>query len=267
MSAVLKIAEPESVDSSRASREAAPAERFRYEFATSPAEVIESQRLRYRVFAQELGATVQGAEQGLDRDSFDAHCWHLLVRENATNQVVASTRILTDDRAWRLGGFYSSREFDLGAIAGRYGRTMEVGRTCVDARYRSGPVITHLWQGIGEFLAEYGFDSLIGCASVEMHDGGRNLAAVMASLEDRHLLAASQTVKPMRSLPTLPEAAATAVLPPLLKGYLRLGARLGRVPCWDPDFVCADFLVLLNVRDMAPRYARHFLKRRSPVAA
>lgn len=236
--------------------------KFRYEFAVNPAEVVESQRLRYRVFSDEMGATVNGQDQGVERDRFDPHCWHLLVRETMTGQLVASTRILTDNRAWQIGGFYSSNEFNLAPIAGRYGRIMEVGRTCVDPEFRKSSALTTLWMGLGEFLVEYGFDTLMGCASVGLEDGGQNLQAILTGFSESDFVCETHRVSPTLNLPVLSGAGADMIapqIPPLLKGYLRLGARLGGKPCWDPDFNCADFLVLLKVSDMPQRYAKRFL--------
>lgn len=238
--------------------------KFHYEFAVNPSEVVESQRLRYRVFSQELGANINGQDQGVERDNFDPHCWHLLVRESMTAKLVASTRILTDNRAWQIGGFYSSQEFNLAPIAGRYGRVMEVGRTCVDPDFRKSSALTTLWMGLGEFLTEYGFDTLMGCASVSLEDGGQNLQAILTGLSGSDYVDESYRVLPRRNLPVFSGLGGQPLapeIPPLLKGYLRLGARLGGKPCWDPDFNCADFLVLLKVADMPTRYAKRFLRQ------
>ncbi len=149
-----------------------PAEpRFTLGFATTPDAIAETQALRYRIFAGEMGAAIDGGEAGLDVDHYDAYCRHLTVRETATGRLVACTRILTDDQAPKAGGFYSAGEFDLKMIDSLPGRVMEVGRTCVDAEYRSGAVIAVLWQGLAEFILANGYDYLFGCASIGLEDG------------------------------------------------------------------------------------------------
>jgi putative hemolysin len=148
------------------------ANRFRVGLAYTPAEVLETQRLRYRVFAEEMGAQIKDGGQRIDRDWLDHFCHHLLVRDTETGQVVASTRLITDAQAQAAGGFYSAQEFDLRNILALPGRKLEVGRTCVHPDYRSGAVIALLWAGLAEFVRERGFAWLFGCASIELNDGG-----------------------------------------------------------------------------------------------
>lgn len=230
-------------------------------FARTLAEVRESQRLRYRIFGQEMGADLAVDEPGLDADRFDRYCRHLLVRA-ADGTLVACTRILTDEMAQGSGGFYSAGEFDLGMIHHLPGRAMEIGRTCVHADYRNGTVIGLLWQGIGRFVLEHGYDYLFGCASISLADGGATAHAILRDIRADYLAPAWQRVSPYQPLPqadgALPQRPR---LPPLLKAYLGLGARACGEAYWDRDFNCADVLMLLSVPDLHPRYARHFLGR------
>lgn len=122
-----------------------PASTLSVALATSAEEIMEAQRLRYQVFAEEMGAQIKG-QQGLDVDGFDAFCDHLLVRDDATQQVVGTYRILNPMQAMLAGGYYSAGEFDLSRLAPLADRTVEVGRACVHADYRSGGTITMLWQ-------------------------------------------------------------------------------------------------------------------------
>jgi putative hemolysin len=232
-------------------------------FADSLAEVREAQRLRYQVFARELGAHLHTQLPGLDYDPFDPHCEHLLVRDNVTGQVVGCTRLLTDRQAQQAGGFYSQTEFDLSRILTLPGRFVEVGRTCIHPDYRNGTTIATLWTGLAGFIAEHGFDYFIGCPSIPLGAGYRQAHATYVALAARYRLPEAQRVTPLIPLPP-PEGPVDLfkpALPPLLKAYLRLGARIGGEPCLDADFGVADLFILLPTRDIERRYARHFLEQ------
>lgn len=239
--------------------------RFRAAFAVSHREVLTSQRLRYQVFGKEMGAKLSGRFLRLDRDRYDTFCRHLLIRDTFNGKIIACTRILTEEHAARAGGFYSASEFDIAPVLALPGRVMELGRTCVHPDYRNGAVVAMLWSRIAEFILEHGYDYLIGCASIDAHDGGHNAQAVMRRLQGKHMTPPYLRVQPRHELPVSPSAAnpVEAVMPPLIKAYISLGARAAGEPCWDEDFGVADIFMLLNVRDMSPRYARHFLKRNS----
>ena len=233
-------------------------------FATTPAEREACYRLRYRVFVEEMGASIPPGHGGLERDRFDPHCHHLLVRDTASGAVVACTRILTDTQACLTGGFYSEDEFDLTGIRGLTGRVMEIGRTCVDPAWRRGGTIAALWAGLARFMADNRFGFLIGCASIPMDGGGATARAITDSLRARHLVPEVRRVRPRRPLPAVVESGkpASSRLPPLLKAYMRLGAKIGGEPCWDPAFACADLFIVLESKDLQSRYLRHFLERR-----
>lgn len=233
--------------------------RFQVSFAASDAEVMESQKLRYRIFAGELGADIDGGEHAIDCDEYDRWCRHLLVRETATGRLIACTRILTDDQAPNAGGFYSSGEFDLAMLDSLPGRVMEIGRTCVDAEYRNGAVIACLWQGIAAHVTSHGFDYLFGCASIGLEDGGAIAHAILRQVRSQHMAPDYQHVRPYYPMPAPDGSPAERVrFPPLLKAYLSLGAKACGEPYWDRDFNCADLFMLLNVSELNPRYARHF---------
>lgn len=238
-----------------------PARETRYQvaFARNQDEIRETQALRYRIFAGEMGAQLEPEEPGLDSDRFDRYCRHLTVR-TASGQLVACTRILTDEMSLSAGGFYSAGEFNLAAINHLPGRALEIGRTCVDAEFRSGAVIGLLWQGIGRFISEHGYDYLFGCASISLADGGASAHAILRDIRADYLAPAWQRVQPYQPLPQadgpLPEKPR---FPPLLKAYLSLGARACGEAYWDRDFNCADVFMMLSMPDLHPRYARHFL--------
>lgn len=233
--------------------------------AFSPEEVRESQRLRYSVFAEEMKARLSTPEDGLDIDDYDPWCRHVIVRDRLTREVVASTRVLIDREARLAGGFYSETEFDIGNLLRSPGRVMEIGRTCVHADYRSGSAITLLWSGLARFLDVHEFRYMIGCASIPMGEGGANALSAFEALREKYLLPEHLRSRPKLPLPE--RAAAAGVqqgkpsLPPLLKAYIRLGARIGGEPCWDPMFDCADLFVVLSPTELQKRYAKHFLVR------
>lgn len=242
--------------------EPSPRQALVTELASSAADVLASQRLRYRVFAEEMGARLPTAELGIDADDYDAFCRHLLVRETDTGDVVASTRILVSDDAPAAGGFYSQSEFDLGALENLPGRVMEVGRTCVRADYRTGWAINALWTGMARFMTRERFDFMMGCASIPFAPGDVTGHALLNELYANHPAPAQYRVRPQRPIPPMMHgrAVAPAPLPPLLKAYLRLGARICGEACWDPDFGVADVFILLDVKEVPDRYRRHFLR-------
>jgi len=236
--------------------------RFAVGFAKTRDEIIETQRLRYRVFADEMGAEIHNTEAGVDSDQYDAYCRHLMVRDLNSGQVVACTRILTDDQAPRAGGFYSANEFDLSMLDSLPGRVMEVGRTCVDAEFRNGAVIASLWSGLAGFFNQHHFDYLFGCASIGLEDGGAAAHALLQQINARYMAPPWQRVRPLQPLPAADARSTEKIrMPALLKAYFSLGAKACGEPHWDREFNCADVFVLVNVSDLHSRYARHFVRR------
>ncbi|MFC4021648.1 GNAT family N-acetyltransferase [Micromonospora sp. GCM10011542] len=242
--------------------------------ADDPTQVAAAQRLRHEVFATELGAILQPGRAGLDVDSFDAHCDHLIVRQESTGEVVGTYRLLPPGRTDRR---YAEEEFDLTRLAPLGDDLVEAGRSCVHPDHRSGAVINLMWAGIIRYLHLRGSRWLGGCASVPVADGGRAVAEVWAQAQARHLAPPPLRVRPLRPWFAEPAAASTrttaaaagrlpaagaggsALVPPLLRGYLRLGAWICGEPAYDPDFGVADFYVLFSLDRMNPRYLRHFL--------
>jgi len=231
------------------------------ELASRPADVLDSQRLRYRVFAEEMGARLPSAHLGIDSDGYDDFCKHLLVREADSGEVVASTRILVSEDAPAAGGFYSQSEFDLGALETLPGRVMEVGRTCVRSDYRTGLAINALWTGLARFMTAGRFDFLMGCASMPFTPGDPSAHAQLDQLYASHPAPPRYRVIPRHPVPDMArQPAPPEALPPLLKAYLRLGAWICGEACWDPEFGVADVFVLLDVAQVPDRYRRHFLR-------
>jgi putative hemolysin len=244
----------------------APPARLEAVWARHEDEVAQAQRLRHRVFAEEMGARLSppaGTPEGHDADLFDRYCEHLLVRTLPTAdeaaQVVGTYRVLTPEGARMAGGFYSEQEFDLVRLRPLRGRMAELGRSCIDGRWRSGSVILLLWSALAAFMQRNDFQHVIGCASLSMLDGGHAAASLWEQLRHTHLAPVDLHVRarlplPLESLRSdLPVEA-----PPLVRGYLRCGARVLGEPAWDPDFNTADLPLLLRLQDLPATYRKHF---------
>ena len=227
-------------------------------------EVRAAQRLRFDVFATEMGARLSTPLAGHDIDLFDNYCEHLLVRDTASQQVIGTYRVLTPVQAQRVGSTYSDTEFDLTRLRGLRERMVELGRSCVHPDYRHGGVIMALWTALAEFMARNQLDTMIGCASIPMlHNGmvcGDVAASIWQQLKSSHLAAIEYHVRPRLPLPVERLDSTLAVEPPaLIKGYLRLGAKVLGAPAWDPDFNSADLPMMMRLADMPLRYRKHFL--------
>ncbi len=229
--------------------------------ARSSAEVEEAQRIRYKVFAEEMGANLPSADLGLDIDRFDEFCDHLLVRDHGNDKVVGTYRILPPQQALNAGGYYSETEFDMTRLMHLRSRMVEVGRSCVHPDYRDGATITQLWSGLADYITRNNHEYLIGCASISMGDGGHYAASVYNKIHKLHAAPAEYRVFPHCRLPLESlNQNLDVIIPPLIKGYLRLGAYVAGEPAWDPDFNCADVFILMPVSRMNGRYAKHFMK-------
>ena len=226
--------------------------------AKDEAEVRAAQLLRHQVFAGEMGAVLDTPVPGLDIDALDAYCDHLLVTDDSTGLVVGTYRLLSPANARRAGRTYSESEFDLGRLAGIRDDVVEVGRSCVHPAHRDGAVINLMWAGIARYLHLTGRRWLAGCASVGLADGGQTAAGVWDLVLRKHLSPPQRRVLPLRPWQPV-ERAGRLQVPPLLRGYLRLGAEVCGAPAYDPDFNCADFYVLFSMDRLDPRYRRHFL--------
>ncbi|GAA3879079.1 GNAT family N-acetyltransferase [Saccharothrix violaceirubra] len=228
--------------------------------ARDGAEVVAAQRLRHRVFAEEMGATLHTTAPGLDVDAFDEHCDHLVVREDDTGEIVGTYRMLPPDRAAAAGRLYSDTEFDLTNLADLRPSIVETGRSCVDAAHRNGAVVGLVWAGIARYMLLSGHSWLVGCASVPLHDGGSYAAGVWDQVHAKHYAPERYRVSPLVPWDVdSVERPARTVLPPLLKGYLRLGAWVCGRPAHDPDFGVADLFVLLGMEHVDQRYLKYFL--------
>ncbi|MBU2954100.1 GNAT family N-acetyltransferase [Marinobacter sp. F3R08] len=228
-----------------------------------PKQIEAAQRLRYQVFSEEYGCDLGAQTPGIDADVFDTVCDHLIVTDLDSGELVATTRVLHQANTGAVAGFYSAGEFDLSSLEKLPGTIAELGRTCVHPDYRNGATISVLWSAVAEYLVERGVDYMIGCASISMSDGGLKAWRTARHLQAEYLAEPAFLVKPLRPMPHLTHTRDTdrpVDVPALIRAYMRLGARVCGEPCWDPDFRCADLLVVLEVSKLADRYSRHFMR-------
>ena len=242
--------------------------------ARDAAEVAADQEVRYRVFYDELGA--RGGLEALDRrdaDRFDAVCDHLLVLDTALDgpahgRIVGTYRLLPQERAAAAGGFYSESEFDLKRLIARHPglRFLELGRSCVLPHYRSKRTIEVLWQGIWAYVNHHRIDAMIGCASFPGTVPAAHAAALAYLAQhcradpawDVRALACRYQAMDLMPIEAVDAKAAIAAMPPLVKGYLRLGARIGDGCVVDHDFATVDVLVVLPVATISNRYINYY---------
>lgn len=232
-------------------------------WARNQDEVRQAQRLRYQVFAVEMGANLPVTLPGHDIDLFDDYCEHLLVRDEATGDVIGTYRVLTPTQAKRVGSTYSDTEFDLTRLRSLRERMVELGRSCVHIDHRHGGVILALWGALAEFMARNQLDTMIGCASIPMqHVGatsGQAAASIWRQVKQTHLAPIEYRVSPRLALPVERLDDTLKIDPPaLIRGYLRLGAKVLGAPAWDPDFNSADLPMMVRIADLPPRYLKLF---------
>jgi L-ornithine Nalpha-acyltransferase len=249
--------------------------------ARNAREVATAQELRFNVFYEELKANPDGAssQSRRDADRFDAFCDHLIVvRRMAKNdtaqfgvgdgEMVGTYRLLRQSAAEQNGGFYTQSEFDIAPLLAAKPalKFLELGRSCVLKQYRTKPVVELLWQGIWNYVRHYGLDVMFGCASLEgidhsVHASTLNfLARNCAAPQEWRVRAVPERYIEMKSDAESSTDAKTALksLPPLIKGYLRLGCYIGEGAVTDRQFNTTDVLIILPVSNINPRYFAHF---------
>lgn len=245
--------------------------RFTTTWAASEAEVRAAQQLRYAIFAGEMGArltTLPGTVPGCDADRFDAYCDHLLVHvvdplDRQPPRLVGTYRVLRPEAARRAGGYYAESEFDLMPLRPLRASTVELGRACVDAAWRGGGVIMALWNELGRYMIRHRLDTMFGCASIGVADGGIQARRIWRYVSNGHLAAREWQLRPLQPLEGLDEYATSDFhfrdMPPLLKGYLRCGAKVLGPPSLDRQFNTADLPIMLRLDELTVRYRKQFL--------
>ncbi len=252
---------------------------FRVRLAETAQDLRSAQRLRYRVFVEELGGDGPLVDHGarLEADRFDPYFDHLLLEDMtrgdaAGGRVVGVYRLLRADQAARVGQFYSEDEYDISVLRNSGRRLMELGRSCVDARYRGGAAMFHLWQGLAAYVADHGIDVMFGVASFHGTDPVA-LAQPLSLLHHRHLAPPALRV---RALPAHfqrmdlvpPEAlerrAAILQVPSLIKGYLRLGGFVGEGAFVDHRFNTTDVCLIMDTARLSAAHKTIYAREIAP---
>jgi len=243
-------------------------------FVASRNEDIEaSQKLRYRIFFEEMGAqpTAEIINAGRDMDTFDAVCDHLLVAEHQPDgnvRVVGTYRLLRREAMKKIGRFYTAGEYDIGRIQQYAGEILEVGRSCVDPEFRNRAVMQLLWRGIGAYVGRFDIGLMFGCASFAGTDPKQHTLA-LAYLHHYHLAPEPLrlTALPQRyiDMNLLPKEAvdvkeAFALLPALIKGYLRLGGYVGLGAVIDPEYNTTDVSIVVKTDLVTDKYYQRYGK-------
>jgi len=243
---------------------------FLVKLAQDHEEIEKAQRLRYEIFNLEQGRGLKKADTyGIDFDEFDEYCLHLLVLEKASGRVIGTYRAHLGCVANSAKGFYSSREYEIHGIYTIAEKCIELGRTCVSPEYRSGAVVALLWTGITELVVRAGLTYMLGCVSLEDQDPATGWA-LYEYIKAQYGVCADYTVIPrpgfVLARPT--EDAIQKVLadgnslkrkiPPIFKGYLRLGGHICGDPALDREFGTIDFFVLVDITKVPLRYKHHF---------
>lgn len=240
--------------------------------ARNAEEVLAAQALRYRVFFEEMGATPNAHAKAtrLDADAYDDVADHLLVLDHALGgggaAVVGTYRLIQAEGAASVGGFYSAAEYDLSVIQAFPGRVLELGRSCVHPAYRGRVAMQLLWRGIAAYIAAQNIDLMFGCGSLPGTDP-EELAEVLTYLYGHHLAppALRMTALPERYVDmrrrdpvTVDARRANQMLPPLIKGYLRLGGFVGDGAVIDREFNTTDVAIIVKADLMTDKYSKHY---------
>ena len=237
--------------------------------ATNEEDILHAQKLRYRIFVEEMGAkpSAQVVEQKRDFDKFDDWCDHLLVRDAEKDQVVGAYRILRRSQLPEGEDFYTQSEFNLDKMLSNFtGEVMELGRSCVDTEYRDRSTMQLLWKAIGEYIGEHNVELMFGCASFKGSDSKEH-AKQLSYLYHSHLapeeLRASvreEFFKPIDLVAAeeIDGRRTVASLPPLIKGYLRLGGYIGNGAFEDYEANTTDVCIILPTENVAGKYMDKF---------
>jgi putative hemolysin len=238
---------------------------FEITITTEPSEVRDAQRLRFQVFNLEMNKGLKASyETGLDVDEFDPYCEHLIVRDRKSNEVVGTYRLLLGSQARKGIGFYSEREFDLGKIKKLDGELLELGRTCARKDFRDRALIPLMWEAIARHIKNRQVRFLFGCGSLYTTDS-KEVSEVFSMLKRNYYGPEAYRVFPVarcqfegleEDAKIDDEQALFVKLPSLIKGYLRIGARVCGPPAVDEEFGTADFFMLLDLSTMSSDYLR-----------
>jgi len=243
---------------------------FLVKLAENPEEVEKALRLRYEIFNLEQGrGHDEHGKEGVDSDEFDEFCLHLLVIEKETGKAIGTYRVHLGSIANTAKGFYSAREYEVKGLREIANYCMELGRSCVAPKYRTGAIVALMWGGIGELLNRADLRFMLGCVSLETMNPAVGWA-LHRYLQKKHLVSEILEAEPriqfkLKNAPEQEihkllqdEVALKRFLPPLFKGYLRLGCKICGEPALDSEFGTIDFLIIVDKQKVPERYMRHF---------
>ncbi|MFZ2653891.1 MAG: GNAT family N-acyltransferase [Victivallales bacterium] len=243
---------------------------FVVKLAENEEEIKKALRLRYEIFNVEQGKGLQECNRkGIDSDEFDEFCLHLLVIEKGTAQVIGTYRVHLGSIANTARGFYSSREYDIYGLREIANYCMELGRSCVAPKYRTGAIVGLMWGGIGELLNRTDLRFMLGCVSMEALNPACGWA-LYRYFQKEHIMSEILTSRPRKGYELehpseqevqrllSDEIALKKHIPPLFKGYLRIGCKICGEPALDHEFKTIDFLIIVDKQKVPERYIRHF---------
>jgi putative hemolysin len=240
---------------------------FLVKIAETEQEIRAAQRLRFEIFNLEMNEGLNTSWQtGLDQDQYDEHADHLIVVNSKSGEVVGTYRILTKSVAKSNGGFYSEGEFDLSNLKELPEEILEIGRSCVHKDYRSNGVINLLWAGIIRYMELSKAKYVFGCGSLHTHNVDE-VSEIYSYLKSKYYSDDKYRVYPHQkcvvpglkdNVPLNDTREIMKKLPPLLKGYFRLGAYICGEPALDAEFGTTDFFIFLPTDQMTKRYQRHY---------
>ncbi|MFN4281834.1 MAG: GNAT family N-acetyltransferase [Alphaproteobacteria bacterium] len=242
--------------------------------AENAAEIDAALALRYRVFYEEMGAkpSAEAAQSKRDRDAYDAHCDHLVVLDHSQGApvVVGTYRLIRRGAAAVVGDFYSASEYDVSKLIGMEGEILELGRSCVDAAHRNRPTMQLMWRGISNYVFHHDIKVMFGCASLSGTDV-RAHADILSYLHHFHLAPPALRTRALpgryvdmalKPADALDARRCLAELPPLVKGYLRLGGFVGDGAVIDEQFNTIDVCIIVKTDLVTEKYMRHYESQR-----
>lgn len=244
-----------------------PTSAYRVRIAENRDDIINAQKLRFRVFNEELGEGLAASEAtGLDQDRFDDVCDHLLIEHVNDQSIIGTYRLQTGENARVSFGYYSEQEFDFAPFESIRSEIVELGRACISKEHRNMVVLGLLWKGIAQYTKVYGARYLIGCSSLTSTDPVEGVAAyetlTKCRVQDRFLTkptAAFQCNLSDEDWKRLDEARGRVEIPRLMRAYITLGANICSPPALDREFKTIDFLTFLDLNNLTPRALKKLL--------
>ena len=217
------------------------------------------QRFRFKIFTEEYIPHFPQAHLGLDEDVFDHVCDHILIIENTTNQIVGSYRLIPPKAAQKVGSMYCDLLFDLQPLQSIRHNIVEMDRSCIDKRYRNGSTILYMWKMIFQYMKLHGYEYIIGCSSLSIQDGGHAAVALHQRLRALNHFSSQYAIKAKTPIDlNMSTATGLVSIPPILKGYLNVGAKVCSEPAFDQLFNTADYLTIMKLSDMKSNYVKRF---------